>query len=135
MEVLLRKTFTGFAPENGEDEKLKRFKLGDTVKAKIVVPRNVGFHRKFFALLKLTFQNQELIDNYDDFREAVTITAGFFRWSKDLHGNEFKRAKSISFAKMDQAEFEEVYSRVLDVCLNVLGCEKKELENEILNFL
>jgi hypothetical protein len=50
------------------------------------------------------------------------------------NGNIQVRAKSISFATMDEIEFEELYQRVITAACNFIGIEKEDLLNEILNF-
>ena len=132
MKIFCKRTLSGFVPfGDTEFEKFKKFKLGDTYEVEVKLKRNYGFHQKFFAMLNLTFQNQSLTNNFDLFREAVTIEAGFCVEQPLFDGTIQLRAKSISFAKMDQAQFEEVFNRVLDVCLKVVGCTEKEFMNEI----
>ena len=70
----------------------------------------------------------------DDFREAVTIAAGFCHDQKQIDGSFTKRANSISFAQMDQAQFEEVHNKVLTVCLKILGIKGEDFERELLNY-
>lgn len=135
MKILCKKTISGFVPfGDSEFEKFKKFKHGDVYEVDIKMKRNYKFHKKFFALINLTHMNQDYIDSFEHFRSAVTIEAGFFEWVKLLDGTEQKKAKSISFSRMDQAEFEEVYNRVFDVCLKILGLKSEELEQEILAF-
>lgn len=136
MELYLTRTLSGLTPTNDSDlELLKRIKLGDTIKCKITKPRNYQFHKKMFALLNLVFNNQDFSDNFDEFREAVIIASGFYFYQKQLDGSEIKRAKSISYAKMDELEFSELYQRVLDVCCKVIGVTSQEIEQELVNFM
>ena len=83
--------------------------------------RNPGHHRKFFALLKIVHENlpERMYDyNIDDFREDLTIEAGHFRNAWDWRHQKMRsKAKSISFAKMDQHEFEQFYDRCCDVII------------------
>lgn len=89
------------------------------------VRRNVRFHRKLFALLRLTFDaweppaaidGMDLRKSFEAFREDMLILAGHREESWGLDGNLRLRARSISFAECDEVEFADVYSRVLDVC-------------------
>lgn len=53
MEIHLVRTSTGLRPYSDDDyEEMKKIKVGAIVKANIVRPRNVKFHRKFFALIR-----------------------------------------------------------------------------------
>ena len=58
MEILCRVTAQGLVPiyDSDLDEK-KKLREGDTVMCSIRKPRNYEFHKKFFALVRLTFDN------------------------------------------------------------------------------
>lgn len=119
MEVLLKKTWEGFVPADEEAlEALSKIKVGEVVKASIVKPRNVGFHRKFFAMARLVFDNQDQYDNFNVFLNIVvkTITGHVDTVIKEHNGKTYVAyvPKSISFAAMDQHEFEDFYWRALD---------------------
>ena len=62
-EIYLVKSFDGkFTPAQDSDyEMAKNIKAGDTYKFKFSKPRNIKFHRKFFALINLVFQNHHLV--------------------------------------------------------------------------
>ncbi len=109
--------------------KVKRLEAGEVFDFEIVFPRNSKFHRKFFALLQVGFESWDpgrkhkthkgipVTKNFEQFREDVTILAGFYEQTFDLSGQMKLKAKSIKFSKMDDAEFEQVYSAVADVLL------------------
>lgn len=99
---------------------------GELAEIEIVIPRNPKFHRKFFALLKIGYEawepqilhdGQRIEKSFDQFREDVTIMAGHYIQTWTLDGEMRLRAKSISFAAMDDSEFEQVYGSVADVIL------------------
>lgn len=89
--------------------------------------RNYKFHKKLFALLDIGFDAFEpptqeykglpVQKNFKRFRKDVTIAAGFYEAVADINGNVRLEAKSISFAKMEENEFEQLYSKVADVLL------------------
>lgn len=144
MEIHLVRTSLGLQAYSDEDyELLKKVKVGTIVKAKIVQPRNVKFHRKFFALINaawdcLTEQQRTNLRSKDTFREQLLITSGFSEPLFDINGQQFlERAKSISFAKMDEPSFNEVYNRVLDTILTLLianGVSETEFNNILSNY-
>ena len=109
---------------------LKRVPLGGIIKGSFVAPRNPLFHRKFFAMLKVGFDAFEPepiihgagftmapIKSREQFREDVTILAGHYELHVRLDGSSRTRAKSISFASMNEIEFEAFYSSVANVLL------------------
>ncbi len=94
-----------------------------------VIPRNSKFHRKFILLLRVGFDAWEtprkrkqykgmaVSKDFEQFREDITIMAGFYEQTFDLEGRMKLKAKSISFAAMDDIEFERLYTAVADVLL------------------
>ncbi len=138
------RTSLGLQAYSDEDyDQLKKIKVGSVVKAKIVQPRNVKFHRKFFAMLNaawdcLTEQQRDNLHSKDNFREQLLITSGFVEPLYDMYGQKFlERAKSISFAKMDEPAFSEVYNRVLDTILTLLvgnGVSEEEFNYILRNY-
>lgn len=102
---------------------------------------NPLFHRKMFALFnlafeawhpdELTYKGEIVSKNFDQFRNDVTILAGFYTSSINLRGEVRLTAKSLSFSAMDQEEREKVYSAVLDVVLQKIltRYERDDIEN------
>lgn len=144
MEIHLVRTSTGLRPYSDDDyEEIKKIKVGTIVKANIVRPRNVKFHRKFFSLIRaawdcLTEQQRINLRSIDTFREQLLITSGFSEPLYDLNGQRFlEKVKSISFAKMDEPAFNEVYSKVLDTILTVMvanGVTEDKFNNILQNY-
>ncbi len=144
MEIHLVRTSLGLQAYSDEDyEELKKIKVGSVIKAKIVQPRNVKFHRKFFSMINaawdcLTEVQRFNLRSKDTFREQLLITSGFAEPLYDINGQQFlERAKSISFAKMDEPAFDKVYSKVLDTILTILianGVSEDEFNNILKNY-
>lgn len=144
MEIHLVRTPHGLQAYSDEDfDQMKTIKVGSVVKATIVRPRNIKFHRKFFAMLNaawdcLSEQQRSNLRSKDTFREQLLITSGFSEPLYDINGMKFlERAKSISFAKMDEPTFDEVYNRVLDTILTILmgnGVAEEEFNDILRNY-
>lgn len=144
MEIHLVRTSLGLQAYSDEDyEQLRTIKVGSIIKAKIVMPRNVKFHRKFFSMIRaawdcLTERQRENLRSVESFREQLLITSGYSEPMYDINGERFlERAKSISFAKMDEPTFNEVYNRVLDTILTILvgdGVSEDEFNNILKNY-
>lgn len=150
MEVHLLRTPHGFVPASDEDfDELRKVKLGSEVRAAIVQPRNVRFHRKFFAMLKIGFDAWEppekehrglpVQKNFERFRKDCVIAAGYYEPVANLKGEVRAEAKSISFASMAENEFERVYSDVANVLLqrvliNYTRADLDRVVEEIIRF-
>jgi hypothetical protein len=130
MKIALIKHFNGLkAAYNSDLENLKKLKEGVIYEVNIKKPRNLMFHRKFFALINLVFENQEVFDNAEDLRYYLIMKAGFYKKVKTPTGEMFI-PKSLKFDKMDNVEFEEVYNGVIKVIEKELLITKQDiLEN------
>jgi hypothetical protein len=135
MKIALIRTLSGLKPAyDSDNESLKKIKLNQIYEFEFKQPRNYKHHRKFFALINLAFQNQDVYSNIDDLREDLTVSSGYYRMIQDRQGNEIKKPLSISFASMDQSEFNELYSKVCRVIIEWLGVTNTEIEEEITQY-
>lgn len=135
MKIALIKTLSGLKPAYDSDkENYNKIKLNQIYEFEFKQPRNYKFHRKFFALLNLCFQNQEHYNDFEDLRHDLIISAGYYRIIHDRDGVEITKPLSISFASMDEHEFSELYTKVSKVIIDWLGVTNEDLENEILQY-
>jgi len=112
-------------------DKMKRIKVGDFLQCEIKKPRNYMFHKKFFALLNMIFQNQERYNNIDHLRNDITIEAGYYTLRHNLEGKEVYEANSISFSKMNEETFGEYYSKCLDVIVKYFNFDKQSIIDNV----
>lgn len=119
---------------NSDWEMAKKLKPNKEYQVEIKRPRNIKFHRKFFALINMVFENQERYKNSEKLREALIIEAGYYDEWFDLQGVQHIDAKSISFAKMNEDEFSELYNRVIDVIVEHFHFDKQEILDNIEQF-
>ena len=155
MEALFTKLpNASFIPASEDDaELLSKVKVGETVRLTLVRPRNIKFHRKFFALMNLAFDywtppkhgegsacKIPIERNLDRFRKDVTILAGYYDATYRLNGDVRLEAKSISFGSMSEDDFEKLYSKVIDVIINRVCTQyteyemRKQVEDLVLGF-
>lgn len=136
MKILLVRTLSGYKPAFESDyENFKRHKIGDIYEFETKEKRNTGFHRKFFALIDLAFQNQDVTQHKEAFRRWMITEAGYFTVVNFPDGTSEKVAESISFANCDQERFERIFQDVLQVAINVVGCKEDEILQELINFM
>lgn len=143
MEIYCKVTPLGLVPlyDSDHDEK-KRLRNGDVVKCKITRPRNYKFHKKFFALVRLTLDNlpestaEALgIRNEDDMLNRIKCDLGLYDVFQ-IGKQPVISLHSISFAAMDNTEFERFYNRTVDLVLSkyLRGNTREELIEEITHF-
>lgn len=135
MEIFLKKLNPSILQvcDPASQEAIMKMKLGQTYKAKVTRSRNYKYHKKFFALLNYAFHNQDVYDNFDSFRYELIIQTGHYSWHASLDGKSYKIAESISFDKMDEAKFEELFSRSIDIIIKHFM--PTATEDEILNII
>jgi hypothetical protein len=137
-------------PANQQDsETLAKVKNGNVVLVDFVQPRNAKFHRKFFAMLGFAYEywtpepvllegmTIEPEKNFDRFRKDVLILAGYRHAVVNIKNEVRYEADSISFANMDDMQFQDVYMAVFAVCWrmvlkNVRGMTQAIADNTIL---
>ena len=148
-DVFLIKTSNGSLIPADEDsaEAIRKQKIGQGFVVNLKKVRNIRFHRKFFALLNYafdtwepegkTYKGQPVSKNFDQFRKDITILAGFYETAIRLDGTVRVTAKSISFANMDEIEFEQLYSKVIDVLLSrvFIGQTRADIDVVVNNLL
>jgi hypothetical protein len=136
MKITLIKTLSGsFKPAYDSDYELaKKIKLNEPYEYDFKKPRNYEFHKKFFGLVNMVFQNQERYNNIDDLREDLIIEAGFYSIRYNFNGVEIYKADSISFANMDEVKFGELYSSVIDVIIKYFHFDKQDIIDNVEQF-
>jgi len=119
MKVHLKKNYDGsFLPADQEAaEWSAKLKIGQVVAADFKAVRNYEFHKKYFGMLKMAFENQEDYPSLEKLREAAQIAAGYYEVIYMLDGRRGLKSQSIAFDSMNQEEFEKLYSAVLNVIL------------------
>jgi len=121
MRVYLKRTLTGFVPaDEASTEAVRGYRLGEVYKADIVKPRNYQHHKLAFALLGLTYQNQDRYGNFEDFRKAVALAAGHSTELVGLDGEIVRLPASLSYDALDEIEFGKVMASMMTVCAHLL---------------
>ena len=144
MDIYCRVTPNGLVPMYDSDYNEKqRLRDGDTVLCHISKPRNYEFHKKFFALVRITFDNlpERLIQmlgirSEEDMLDCLKIDLGLF--STLWHGGrQVVRLGSISFAAMDNTEFEKFYNRCITLILDkyLCGTDRQAVIEEVEHFM
>jgi hypothetical protein len=112
-------------PASAQDETaFESLRVGTQYKCDLRKARNPDHHRKGFALIKLILDSQEKYTNIEDLLTELKLKVGWYREHVRSNGELVYIPKSISFADMDQTEFEEFYERVMDIALQEYGLEE-----------
>lgn len=127
MKLLLLNTPTGLKPLYDADfDEKRKLRIGEAYMAEIKKVRNLQFHRKYFALISTAWEYQgEAVTAHfggdmEAFRKCVEVAAGHCDRVFNLATNSWMEVpKSISFDKMDDAAFADLYERVKTVLFSV----------------
>ena len=121
MEILVVKTINGLLkPAFDEDkEKFSQFPKDGYFEIKYTKRRNIKFHRKFFSLIKIAYENQSDYRLMEDLRRDLIITSGHYEEVVNaITGEVYKIAKSISFSNSETCFskiFESLFSKNVDL--------------------
>jgi len=135
MEIFLTKTPFGLKPYSDTDnDLLKKIKFNEVVKAVITKPRNIQFHKKFMALVRLVFDNQNRYDNIEDLLVEFKLKAGHYQEHITTKGKIIYLPKSISFGAMDEYAFGEFYTNALNILGKIINVDSETLREQVENF-
>ena len=144
MIIYCTNTAQGLKPNYDDDfDEKKKLKIGETYKVEIKKARNYELHKKYFALINCAweFLNEKQTaffkENIELFRKTVEISAGHCDMIYSIERKEWiEQAKSISFEKMGEFEFRELYEAVKRVLFSVflINISVEEFEMNLINF-
>lgn len=86
---------------------------GEMMEIKTHQDRIGWYHRKHMALEQTIFESQERFDNFDAFRVWLKVGSGFVDWFPGPKGGVIPVPRSISYAKLEQGEMEQVHVEML----------------------
>lgn len=133
-KIMLAKQFGALRPiDTAGEEVISNMGNGEIVSVEIKRPRNVGHHRKLFALLGLVADNHPTYTNVDLVLAAVKIELGHVDILERPNGERVPLPRSISFAKMDQSAFDAFYDGVVKLIVTrfLPGVNRADLEREV----
>lgn len=108
---LFRKTLSGLSPRNDQAaEALAKVKLGADVVIEWRKPRNLKWMRLYWCIVELIAENLPGEHDTENVSDLIKIRMGHVTRIGTKSG-VIEVPKSISFAKMNQSEWEEFYAR------------------------
>lgn len=132
-DVYMRVVPGGLMASNGAEASKLEDLVGKEVRAVISQPRNLGFHKRYFAMLKVGHDMASTEFNMEQFRLYVQAGAGYCEFIQGPNGL-VAVPRSISFASMDQTEFEKLYFEVLNFICGQWALDYYQI-NRIVEFL
>ena len=119
MEAIFKKQNGALVPDHMEAaELLTKMPEGAYVKVCYSKKRNYENHKRFFAFLRIAFDNQDFYDDPKKFRQAIQMIGGHYDeliiQAADGSISTHYIPKSISFEEMDETEFQDLFAK----CIN-----------------
>ena len=112
------------APNQCDHDEFAKLRVGNQYKVDARKARNPDHHRKGFALINVIFENQERYTTLEDMLVELKLKTGWYTEHIRTDGELIYVPKSISFADMDQTQFEEFYDRVTRIAIEEYGLEE-----------
>lgn len=144
MRIKLINTFNGLIPvDDGDYENKKKLKIGEMYAADIKLQRNYAFLKKYFSLIHCAWDYlpEKTVEYFhhdiEAFRKTVEVAAGWCEPVYSIARREWvEMAKSISFDKMDEDEFRNLYERAKDVLYEYFlkHVTIEEFEKHLINY-
>ena len=143
MKLRVQNTSHGLVPLYDIDflEK-KKLKIGEVYECSIKLFRNYEFHKKYFSLINCAWElqseaRQNKFKTIDLFRKAIELSSGHCELVySHKHKDFIDMPKRISFDKVDNAEFEEIYKNVRYV-IDTVFCShitQEQFEKYLINY-
>lgn len=105
----------------------------EIVEVQIKRRRNLAHHRKWWKLVQVVFPHQSTYSTIETFHAALKCALGHADAVTLPDGRVMLVPRSIAFAKMDQAAFEQFYERAVDlICSRILPrLNREDLMEEV----
>lgn len=109
-----------------------KYKVNDLVTADVVKPRCLSHHRLYWALAQVVAENMPGDFSAEVVSDVIKLRSGHVTVVKTAKGEAFI-PKSISFAAMDQHEFNQFFDRALRVVVSDIlpGVDSDALRSEV----
>jgi len=139
--VYLRRSALGLVADDDDARNaLRKLKLGDVVRAEIVKPRSVRYHRRFFGMLNTVWQACGDWKSVDELLVELKFRTGLVDRQKVIDrqtGEELAEIitpQSIAFHAMSEDDFREFVERAIRVICDemVPGLDDSVLREEVL---
>lgn len=157
MEYTATKTLGSLRPDWPTDqETFKNAPEGTRFRVKSYTPRNLKFLQRHMVLLNMVYQSLPesftepsditidgkvhkvaQIPNFEAFRDEIKIKLGYVEHRFTSDGEIHRKPKSISFASMNEEDFQAFHSQTIDIILRdfLPQNNREEIEQAVIHFV
>lgn len=121
-QIAVTRSGNWLIPASVDDrDAIKHLKPGEVYRFEFKKMRNAAHHRKFFALVGFVAQHSSVYDTTDKALIAIKLAVGHCDFvAHPQTGELVAMPKSISFASMDQIEFDKFYEKAVNGVMQYL---------------
>ena len=94
--------------------RVMKLEPGEMTQAEMVFPRSSPYHRRHMKIEQAVYDAQDRFTDFEMFRDWLKIGAAWAVWVPGAKGGIVPLPKSVSYAKADQAEFEQFHRQIID---------------------
>lgn len=143
MKIYMIRAGDNFRPLSQTDlENMHRVKEGQIIYVDYKKPRNPLFHNKFMSMVRVVYSNQEKYREFEQVLNVFKVETGHCDTMYIDHDGaqlEVRVPKSISFAAMDEIQFNEFYDKAVEFALSeflptVTKAQLEEYVNKIASY-
>lgn len=118
--------------QHGRDA-MAKVKIGSQVQVEVKRARNPKQHRLYWALINLIHGQQSRYTTHDQLSNALKCAVGWCDEIELKDGRIMAIPKSIAFANMKQAEFEQFFDAVIKLVITKIlpGVKEADLRSEL----
>lgn len=118
MKIYLQRRGDALIPLSVADhESLKRIRDGEIIHVEYKKPRNPLFHNKFMSLVRTVYENNDQYASIDALLNVFKVELGYYD-TMQWRSMEIRIPRSISFAQMDELEFQDFYDKAVTMALH-----------------
>lgn len=134
-KLLLKRTLNGWTEADDDSKALARkYVVGQSYRATIVKPRALVSLRRYWGLVTLILDNSDEFTSKEQIHNYLKLRAGHCTpIVSKATGEVFLVPNSIDFDALDELQFQEVWSKVVDVVVQEIlpGVTADEIAYEI----
>jgi len=139
-ELRLTRTLRGFEPSDDESrEAIKALKLGASVKCEVRIARDNSRMRYFWGLVGVIVDNtDEIFGSKEACADSIKLAVGHVDMVQVYNGKEWhitRTPKSISFARMEEPEFQDFIKRAEAYACSVLSVTSDQLADALTDYI
>jgi len=119
---------------DADKQVVEKLGVGDVISISYSKVRDPLSHRRYFAMIRIGFENQSFYKLERTYRKAMEMKAGYFISAKLQIGNQIvwrKWPDSIAYERLAEPDFVELKKEVCEIIQEDLEMQEDDLKEEV----